>query len=97
MCIRDSALGARLWLVSDTIAGPFLQNQPLTFPMLVGGTSGNFQTPAPGSELSNWGTLEVTLSDCVNGVFQLNGADGDKRFEASQLTAVDGLNCSTAP
>ncbi len=91
------ALGARLWLVSDTIAGPFLQNQPLTFPMLVGGTSGNFQTPAPGSELSNWGTLEVTLSDCVNGVFQLNGADGDKRFEASQLTAVDGLNCSTAP
>ncbi|MFK7955786.1 MAG: DNRLRE domain-containing protein [Lysobacterales bacterium] len=88
------ASGARLWLVSDTIPGPFRQNEALSFPMLVGGTSGNFQTPAPGSELTNWGTLEVTLSDCVSGTFQLNGADGNKRFEASQLTAVDGLNCS---
>ncbi len=85
--------GARLWLVSETIPGPLRQNQPLTFSMLVGGTSGSFLRPAPGSELSVWGTLEVTLTDCNRGVFELRGADGDKRFDASQLTAVEGVNC----
>ncbi len=90
------ATGARLWLVSDTVPGPFLQGQTLTLPMLLGGTSGDFQTPAPGSELTSWGTLDVTLNDCTSGVFELSGIDGDKRFEASQLTAVSGIDCSLA-
>ncbi|MEM7708967.1 MAG: DNRLRE domain-containing protein [Pseudomonadota bacterium] len=87
------ATGARLWLVSDTVPGPFLQDQTLTLPMLLGGTSGDFQTPAPGSELTNWGTLDVTLSGCTTGVFELSGIDGNKRFEATQLTAVSGISC----
>ncbi|MEM9533895.1 MAG: DNRLRE domain-containing protein [Pseudomonadota bacterium] len=88
--------GDRLWLVSETIPGPFIQNQPITFNMLQGGTSGNFQTPPPGTELAAWGTLVVTLADCVSGSFVLDGLDGSKTFAASQLTAVDGINCSAA-
>lgn len=90
------ASGARLWLVSETLPGPFLLNQTKTFAFLAGGTSGNFQVPAPSSELIAWGTLAVTLDSCTSGSFVLDGADGAKTMNAVQLVPIDGVTCSAA-
>lgn len=88
-----SSDGDRLWLVSNLIDIEGLQlGQDYEFTMLVG-TPGSFTVPTPSADLEVWGTLQVSLSDCVSGVFLLDGTDGIKTHNVSKLIGIGGSSC----
>jgi len=67
----------------------------MVLPMLVAEDKGDFGTPLPPDQLVSWGDLTITLDDCDNGTFELNGADGLKTHMAQKLIGIDGNSCST--
>lgn len=86
------SLGQRLWLASETFPGPLLLERDAQLQMFVG-AGGNFQTPAPASELAVWGTLDLRFSSCDEGRFELSGSDGNKLSQAVRLATVAGADC----
>lgn len=90
-----TADGERLWLVSETASDPITLNGSLILTMFRG-TPGSFDLPSPSTELESWGTLEVTLSSCTQGVFLLDGTDGQKTSNVIQLAGIAGSECATA-
>jgi len=90
----DSA-GERLWLISDVVTERLALGEPMVLPMLVAEDKGDFGTPLPPDQLVSWGDLTITLDDCDNGTFELNGADGLKTHMAQKLIGIDGNSCST--
>ena len=89
-----SADNMRLWLISNIVDIEDLQfGQAYKFPMLVG-EPGSFGMPTPSEELEEWGTLDVVLDDCVNGIFTLDGVDGLKVSEVQKVVGVEGTDCA---
>lgn len=89
-----SADGDRLWLVSNLLdIENLVLGQAYEFTMLVG-TPGSFDRPTPSADLETWGTLQVTLAGCVSGVFVLNGVDGMKTSNVTQLIGIEGSSCA---
>ncbi len=84
--------GSRLWLVSDSVAGPIQQNEPLMLEMMIGG-EGEFQLPAAPDSLQLWGTLQIQLDSCETGTFTLDGADGEKVSAVVRLAATLPAEC----
>jgi len=83
----------RLWLVSNLLNIENLQfGQTYEFSLLVG-EPGTFGMPTPSSQLTPWGTLQVSFSSCTNGVFTMNGVDGQKVLNAVKLIGIDGTSC----
>jgi len=90
-----SADGDRLWLVSNLVMiESLVLGQNYEFSMLVG-TPGSFEVPTASADLEAWGILKVNLTDCVSGVFMLDGVDGTKTSNVSKLIGVEGTSCST--
>lgn len=87
--------GNRLWLISNTVSERFALGEPTTFQMRVGDEGGSFEQPIAPSELTDWGTLVVTLNDCGTGLFDLQGRDGNKQHNAQLLAGVAGTSCTT--
>jgi hypothetical protein len=84
-----TAGGQRLWLISN--GGKSInKGEKQTFEMLEI-TNGTFDVPS--RDLTNWGTLELTMSDCSNGTAKLTGKDGTKQFNLGILGRVDGVQC----
>jgi hypothetical protein len=85
----------RLWLVSNLVViGDLEFGKEYEFSMLVG-TPGSFAEPTPSSELRPWGILGISITDCVSGVFILDGIDGIKKSNVTKLIGVEGTSCST--
>ncbi len=84
--------GNRLWLISELLEDRPALNQPITISMSVG-DGGSFQQPVPGSQLEQWGTLSMTLSECGGGEFVINGRDGTKTHAVVKLADVVGTSC----
>lgn len=88
-----SADGDRLWLVSNLLdIENLVLGQAYEFSMLVG-TPGSFAMPTPSADLESWGTLQVLLTDCVTGVFVLDGVDGMKTSDVTKLIGIEGSSC----
>jgi hypothetical protein len=86
--------GDRLWLVSNIVdIENLVFGQNYEFSMLVG-TPGTFNVPTPSADLEAWGTLQVLLSDCATGVFNLNGLDGVKSSNVTKIVGVEGTSCA---
>ncbi len=85
----------RLWLISDTLATPIIPGQTIRLGMLEGpnGGTGSFATPADSSQLSNWGTLDITFDSCTGGSYSLSGVDGTKASSIILLAPLAGLDC----
>ena len=89
-----SADNMRLWLISNIVDIEDLQfGQAYEFTMLVG-EPGSFGVPSPSEELEEWGTLDVELDDCENGLFTLDGVDGLKVSEVQKVVGVEGTSCA---
>jgi len=89
-----SADGNRLWLISNLIdIENLVFGQAYEFTMLVG-IPGSFDMPTPSANLETWGTLQVLLTDCVSGIFILNGVDGMKTHDVSKLIGIEGTSCA---
>lgn len=89
-----SADGERLWLVSNLLVIENLAwEQEYTFNMLVG-EPGTFDMPTPSDELEEWGTLNVSLDNCVSGIFVLDGEDGLKIYDAEKIVGIETTSCS---
>ena len=89
-----SADNMRLWLISNIVDIEDLQfGQAYEFTMLVG-EPGSFGMPSPSEELAEWGTLEVVLDDCENGIFTLDGDDGLKVSDVQLVVGVEGTSCA---
>ncbi|MEM9532863.1 MAG: GDSL-type esterase/lipase family protein [Pseudomonadota bacterium] len=84
--------GDRLWLISETFSDRLAFNSPVTLNMLVG-DGGTFQQPIPGSQLENWGSLTMTVTECGVGEFVLDGQDGIKNHSVIKLADVVGTGC----
>ena len=88
-----SSDGQFMWLVSDIVTlDQLLFGVPFELPMLIG-KPGTFDMPTPSSELTSWGTLTITFNSCDTGVFELEGADGDKTSNVSKLVGVEDTIC----
>lgn len=93
-----SQAGERLWLISSNIiTDPIKFGEPITLNMVQGG-SGTYNAPAPSSQLTNWGTLQIQFNDsCTTGTgtgsATLSGTDGSKAMTLTHLAGVKGLNC----
>ncbi len=86
--------GNRVWLVTVTNPEePIGVGNTVTFQVAEGGGDGTFAAPAPSTELVPWGTLEVTMTSCTEGVFVLNGSDGSKTSNVIKLAGIAGLSC----
>lgn len=46
--------------------------------------------------MSEWGTLEVTVDDCANGIIRLAGRDGEKQADVIKLAGVAGSGCGSS-
>ncbi|MEM7704752.1 MAG: M64 family metallopeptidase [Pseudomonadota bacterium] len=86
------ANGQRLWLVSESTAEPVDPGVPLTLDMLSAG-SGSFQQPGAPESLVSWGSLTLEFTDCGQATFGLDGADGQKTFQAVRLASVPPAEC----
>ncbi len=84
--------GQRLWLVSESVAEPIASESPVTLNML-GADAGTFQEPGTPESLASWGSLTVEFSGCGEATFVLDGADGEKTFQAVRLAAVPPSEC----
>jgi hypothetical protein len=83
----------RLWLVSNLLNIENLQfGQEYEFSLLVG-EPGTFGMPTPSSALVPWGSLRISFSSCTNGVFTMNGTDGQKVLNVVKLIGIDGTSC----
>lgn len=87
--------GNRLWLISNTVNERFALGEPVTFTMRVGDEGGSFAQPIAPSQLTDWGTLTITLNDCSTGLFDLQGRDGNKMHNGQLLAGVAGTSCTT--
>lgn len=85
--------GEALWLVSETLAEPLGAGDARLLSVFRG-TGGTFDAPIPGADLDRWGTLIIVGNDCGDVRFELDGADGFKRADASKLAGVRGNDCS---
>ncbi len=85
----------RLWLISEVLPGPITFGTDLSVDMLIG-DGGDFQQPAPPSELTLWGNLTMNFSDSARGLFLLSGTHGDKRSEVVKLAGVRRQVCNAA-
>jgi hypothetical protein len=82
--------GQRLWLISD--GGRVLhRNEKQTYRMMEI-KDGTFEKPT--LNLKNWGTLDLTMTDCDTGSADLSGEDGAKQFSLTLLGKVDGTSCT---
>jgi hypothetical protein len=89
-----SADGQRLWLVSNLVdIESLVFGQTYEFSMLVG-EPGSFELPTPSSALTSWGILQILLTDCVTGVFTLDGVDGVKVSNVVKVIGVEGASCT---
>ncbi|MFK7957582.1 MAG: GDSL-type esterase/lipase family protein [Lysobacterales bacterium] len=84
--------GNRLWLISELLADRPALNQPISLTMSVG-NGGTFQQPIPGSQLEQWGTLSMTVTECGAGEFVIDGLDGTKTHAVVKLADVVGTSC----
>jgi hypothetical protein len=85
--------GERLWLVSEIVTlEQLFFGVPFELPMLVG-EPGTFGMPTPSSKLTPWGTLTVIFYSCTDGLFALDGTDGDKESNVIKLTGVEDTSC----
>jgi hypothetical protein len=83
-----------LWLVSNLVRLEQMQlGVPFELNMRVG-NPGTFDIPAPSSELTVWGTLQVTFGSCDHGTFILSGLDGEKTSKVVRLIGIDGTSCT---
>ncbi len=86
--------GQRLWLVSEASAGEFSFGQQLELQMYEG-TGGTFEEPAPSAvALSKWGTLNIEITSCDSGLFDLDGIDGVKTTQQVKLAGIMDASCS---
>jgi len=83
------ATGKRLWLISDSIAGPISFGQSIEFTMHQG--SGTFADPSP--DLDEWGTMVLIFDSCTAGRAQMTGNDGTKKVDITKLTGIGDLDC----
>jgi hypothetical protein len=89
-----TANGERLWLVSETSIDPIVIGEELLLE-LFRGQPGNFDNPAPSTQLQSWGSLSITLDSCTTGQFILQGVDGNKTANVVKLAGIQGTNCIT--
>ena len=88
------AAGVRLWLISDTYAGPWTPGVAVTLNVFRG-NGGTFVQPQSGTNL--WGTMSVRFDSCNSGEFALLGADGVKQSRVVRLAGVLAIGaCDTA-
>ena len=88
-----SADGEFMWLVSELVTlDQLFFGTPFELPMLIG-KPGTFSMPTPSSELTPWGTLNITFFGCTTGLFELDGVDGKKTSDAVKLIGVEDTNC----
>lgn len=85
--------GKRLWLISDLIQLTLQPGVPVEIAVFEA-TQGTFNSPAPSSQLSQWGTATITLEDCNDVTITLIGNDGSKTSQTVRLAGVVGLSCS---
>ncbi|MDJ0653136.1 MAG: DNRLRE domain-containing protein [Xanthomonadales bacterium] len=86
--------GNRLWLVTTSVPDePIGVGNTVIFQLAEGGGDGTFDAPSPSTELSPWGTLEVTMSSCTEGRFVLSGTDGSKTSNVIKLAGIAGTSC----
>ncbi len=85
--------GDRLWLISDLIAEQLQVGAPVEIEVYEA-TQGDFGNPAPSSQLSQWGTTTITLTDCGQVTIELVGDDGSKSSATVRLAGIIGLGCS---
>lgn len=84
--------GDRLWLISDLLASELQVGQAAQVAVFEA-VQGDFDNPAPSSQLVQWGTATITLVDCTHITIVLNGNDGTKTSSTVRLAGVIGLAC----
>lgn len=87
------ANGKRLWLISDLITDELQPGVGVQIEVYEA-VQGNFDNPAPSSQLVQWGTATITVDDCGHVTIVLNGSDGSKTSSTVRLAGIIGLECS---
>jgi len=88
-----SSAGEFMWLTSDLVRLDELeQGIPFELPMLIN-VPGTFEEPTPASMLQPYGSLELLLNSCTEGVFKLDGPDGMKTSNVIRLVGIDNTIC----
>jgi len=89
----SSAVGERLWLISDGMSNDIRDGTTVTARMYEA-VGGDFYHPEPSaSSLRDWGTIEARFDDCHEGRFILSGSDGNKTSDVVKLAGVSGADC----
>jgi hypothetical protein len=85
-----TAVGERLWLISDNFSGDLEFDSPILIDMyeVVAGDFGDPQSPP-----TVWGNVSLNLADCDTGQASLDGIDGLLEMDLVRLTGMPGLTC----
>ncbi len=97
---KKNGNGTAQWLLSDIIPGTVAAGETYTATMYAGtpGNGGSLtnKPTAPGSGVSIWGQVEITLENCNKGSVRLTGADGMVTHNIVPLAKIAGLSCTSS-